>query len=181
MNGKFATKLNKMKQFIECPECGNVQLIEQYQQLYCENCLKVFFYDELNTLRAISIRQPWALLIVNGYKDIENRNNLKNFTGKFLIHASQKFDFGWCEIISRNTPETGAAFKAMPAHLTEKDSFGKGYEYGGIIGYATITGFVTESYSPWFVGKYGLLIKDAHPLPFTPCKGKLSFFKPEIE
>ena len=38
---------------------------------------------------ALSIRQPWAWLIVNGYKDIENRNWKTNFRGKILVHAAK--------------------------------------------------------------------------------------------
>ncbi len=37
----------------------------------------------------LSIRQPWAWLIVNGYKDIENRTWSTRFRGKVLIHAGK--------------------------------------------------------------------------------------------
>ncbi len=47
-------------------------------------------------MKALSIRQPWAWLIANGYKDIENRSWRTNFRGEFLIHAGKKFDSaGW--------------------------------------------------------------------------------------
>jgi len=128
--------------------------------------------SDWETLPALSIRQPWAWLIVNGFKGIENRNNLKNFTGDFLIHASSKWDKNWFNFSSAQTRELLSTIQ-MP--VKEK------MQYGGIIGYATITGYVEKSDSPWFIGKYGLLIKDPHPLAFTPCKGKLSFFTPEIE
>jgi len=39
-------------------------------------------------MKAISIKQPWAWLIVNGYKDIENRSWSTNFRGRVYIHAS---------------------------------------------------------------------------------------------
>ena len=38
---------------------------------------------------ALSIRQPWAWLIVNGHKDIENRDWPTNFRGRLLVHAGQ--------------------------------------------------------------------------------------------
>jgi|ERR1039458_8111645 hypothetical protein len=41
----------------------------------------------LKKLKAISIRQPWAWLIVNGYKDVENRIWAANVRGRVLIHA----------------------------------------------------------------------------------------------
>lgn len=43
-------------------------------------------------MKAISIRQPYAYLIVNGKKDIENRNWKTKQRGRVLIHASQKID-----------------------------------------------------------------------------------------
>ncbi|WP_289241690.1 ASCH domain-containing protein [Delftia sp.] len=36
---------------------------------------------------ALSIRQPWAWLIVHGYKDIENRDWHTPFRGNLLVHA----------------------------------------------------------------------------------------------
>ena len=41
----------------------------------------------LKKLKAISIRQPWAWLIVNGYKDVENRIWATSLRGRVLIHA----------------------------------------------------------------------------------------------
>jgi hypothetical protein len=40
-------------------------------------------------MKALSIRQPWAWLILNAGKDIENRDWLTRFRGPFLIHASK--------------------------------------------------------------------------------------------
>lgn len=39
-------------------------------------------------MKAITIKQPWASLIVHGIKDIENRTWRTNFRGRVLIHAS---------------------------------------------------------------------------------------------
>jgi len=43
-------------------------------------------------MKALSIRQPWAWLLVEGFKDIENRTWKTNYRGSFLIHASKQFD-----------------------------------------------------------------------------------------
>ena len=40
-------------------------------------------------MKALSIRQPWAWLIVNGHKDIENRSWPTRFRGPVLIHAAK--------------------------------------------------------------------------------------------
>lgn len=42
-------------------------------------------------MKAISINQPWAWCIVNGYKPIENRDWATQFRGTVLIHAGKKF------------------------------------------------------------------------------------------
>jgi len=45
----------------------------------------------INDLRAVSIKQPWATLISKGYKNIENR--VWSTNGKWvLIHSSKEFD-----------------------------------------------------------------------------------------
>jgi hypothetical protein len=43
-------------------------------------------------MKALSIRQPWAWLIVHGHKDIENRTWTTTFRGRFLVHAGRTFD-----------------------------------------------------------------------------------------
>ena len=43
-------------------------------------------------MKAISLKQPWADLIVNGIKDIENRTWKTSYRGKLFIHASKSFD-----------------------------------------------------------------------------------------
>ena len=39
-------------------------------------------------MKTLSVRQPWASLLVSGLKDIENRTWAPNFKGGILIHAS---------------------------------------------------------------------------------------------
>ena len=42
--------------------------------------------------RALSIRQPWAWLILNGYKDLENRTWRTDYRGPLLIHAGMRVE-----------------------------------------------------------------------------------------
>ena len=41
-------------------------------------------------MKALSIKQPWAILIAFGLKDIENRTWKTHFRGKIYIHACGK-------------------------------------------------------------------------------------------
>lgn len=116
-------------------------------------------------MKALSIRQPWAWLIVNGYKDIENRTWPTNFRGRVLIHAGITYP-------KRDYTDDAVAhsrFYSVPYPQRE-------HMIGGIVGVATIVDCVSTSDSQWFNGPYGFVLADAKPLPFVACKGALSFF-----
>lgn len=122
----------------------------------------------MTKLPALSIRQPWAWLIANGQKDIENRRWATAFRGRVLIHAAKAYgdaEQADLEIVRADFP-----------HFTYPERF----DLGGIVGIATITGCVRLSVSPWFCGPFGFTLEDARVLPFTPCKGALGFFKPDL-
>lgn len=38
-------------------------------------------------MKALTIKEPWASLIINGYKKYEFRSWKTNYRGKVLIHA----------------------------------------------------------------------------------------------
>lgn len=121
-------------------------------------------------MKALSIQQPWAWLIVNAdrYPDpkrIENRTWSTKFRGDVLIHAGKTFDLqGYLSVI-RERPD-----------LRDIIGDGRALERGGIVGQVTIVGCVQESESPWFVGDYGFVMERPIALPFTPVRGMLGFF-----
>ena len=43
-------------------------------------------------MKALSIKQPWAYLVVSGAKPIENRTWRTSWRGPLLIHASKEID-----------------------------------------------------------------------------------------
>jgi hypothetical protein len=45
-----------------------------------------------NAIRALSIQQPWAALILSGTKDVENRTWSTDWRGQLVIHAGQRRD-----------------------------------------------------------------------------------------
>ena len=49
-----------------------------------------------STIKCLSVRQPWASLIVNGTKTIENRSWRTHYRGPLLIHASRTVDRDAC-------------------------------------------------------------------------------------
>jgi len=122
-------------------------------------------------VKALSIRQPWAWLILHAGKDVENRTWATHFRCRVLIHASkgmtrQEYDEA-CWFMG----ELDIDYSAMPL-------FGE-LERGGIVGEVEIVDCVTESDSPWFAGPHGFVLRNAKSLPFQPCKGALGFFNAE--
>lgn len=43
-------------------------------------------------MKVLTIREPWASLIVNGYKEYEFRSWKTNYRGKILIHAGMTLE-----------------------------------------------------------------------------------------
>lgn len=125
-------------------------------------------------MKALSIRQPWALLVTQGGKDIENRTWPTKFRGRVLIHAAKGM--------------TRAEYDAMFSLLVQRDMwfphnfpYGRlqfdALERGGIIGSVEIVDCVSQSDSPWFTGPYGFVLANPEPMPFTPLRGMLGFFE----
>lgn len=45
-----------------------------------------------DSIRGLTIKQPWAFAIAEGFKTIENRSRRTNYRGTLLIHAGQTVD-----------------------------------------------------------------------------------------
>lgn len=114
---------------------------------------------------ALSIRQPWAWLIVHGHKDVENRDWPTKYRGPLWIHAGKTKDHEQYEAAQEMAVEVGLELPPIDA-----------LNYGGIVGQSYLYACVTASNSHWFVGEHGFLLRDSKPLPFVPCRGMLGFF-----
>lgn len=118
-------------------------------------------------MKALSVNQPWAWLIVNGYKPIENRNRDTKFRGRIAIHTGKKFDRDfdfayWESIIGKPIPRS--------------------FDTGGLVGEVTIAGVTQKSDSPFFFGPYGYVLIHAHAYDnMIPCVGQLGFFEPDLK
>jgi len=120
-------------------------------------------------MKALSIIQPWAWLICNAGKDIENRDWPTSFRGRILVHASKrmtKADYESAIIFIANMSRTWR----VPAYDIVRE------QCGGIVGETEIVSCMVKSSSSWFCGPYGFALKNSKPLPFIPCKGALSFW-----
>jgi hypothetical protein len=75
-------------------------------------------------MKALSIHQPWASLIVHGIKTVENRKWRTNHRGPLLIHAGRK--------LGRDNPHPGV----------QADDY-------GLIGSVELVDCVRDHRSPW--------------------------------
>lgn len=117
---------------------------------------------------ALSIRQPWAWMILNAGKDIENRDWPTARRGRFLIHASKGMTRAEYENATDPLWANGGRTIDLPPF--------EDLQRGGIVGEAEIVDCVTASESPWFNGTFGFVLRDPKPLPFIQYKGQLGFF-----
>jgi hypothetical protein len=103
-------------------------------------------------VKILSIRQPWAYLIVNGSKNIENRSWPTKYRGPLLVHASLNIDRQACR-----------KHELEPSKL----------QTGGIVGIAEIADCVLDHHSKWFEGPYGFVLRNRRPVPFVKWTGSL--------
>ncbi len=116
---------------------------------------------------AISVRQPFAFLIVHGHKPVENRDwplpNKYALPLRCLIHASRTFNLQAYRWVKKRFPQIV---------LPEPEEF----DCGGVVGVVNIIDCVTEYDSPWFTGQYGFVLACPRSVPFVPFAGNLRFF-----
>lgn len=146
-------------------------------------------------MKALSIKQPWAFLIVAGLplvesvdlgnglstvrpsgkailKDIENRRwplpQWFKTPQRVAVHAGQTPDSDDAMYWLMNKGFAPATVLMLWSNMVPR---------GVLIGEVDIVGCVTESDSPWFVGPYGFVL--ANPAVYEtpiPYKGRLGFF-----
>lgn len=127
-------------------------------------------------MKAITIKQPWASLIVSGLKDIENRtwNCPKKYLGKrVLIHAAKtSVKEGWSAL-------NGMQIEKVSKHKDKLYGDNEDLPKGAIIGSVEIVDCIQNHPSPWAEkGVWNWVL--ANPILFPepiPAKGKLSFWE----
>jgi len=118
----------------------------------------------------ISIRQPYAWLIVQGIKPVENRTWATKFRGRILIHAGVAYPKGEYAD-DRETWERFTIEGRTLAYPKREDMI------GGIVGEAVVTDCVTDHPSSFFFGPYGFVMEQPKAYPkLIPYRGQLGIF-----
>lgn len=122
----------------------------------------------MSNLMCLAVKQPWAWAIFNAGKDIENRDWKMRFRGTIAILASKgmtqaEYDEG-CHFISRKEPRI-----VIPSY----DAMVRGQ----ILGTVEVAGCGQYLDNKWFVGAYGILLRNPVKLGTpVPASGKLGLF-----
>lgn len=127
-------------------------------------------------MKALSLRQPWAWMVLNG-KDIENRRWNTGFRGEFLIHAAKresKVDYSDAVYF--------ASIVAPKLVVPRRSEIAR----GGIVGRARLVDVIAPCLPsndrfpcehPWHMPEqFGFVLQDVEPLPFRELVGMLGFF-----
>ena len=120
-------------------------------------------------MKALSLKQPWAELILQGKKKIETRKWKTRFRGKFLIHASKQPD-------NKVMKEHG--FSMLPTGCIVGSA-----ELISVKEYSTKKQFLAEAHKhlvkscDWNKKRYGFILKNIKRLNPKPAKGQLNFFE----
>ena len=119
--------------------------------------------------KIITIKQPWAWAIIHIGKDIENRKWRTKFRGRVFIHSSLVWDnFGW-NWLKANMPNK------IPSNHNQMQVFGHA------IGVVDVVDCVDKSDSDWFMGPYGIVLKNPEPIKPYKVTGRLSITKADPE
>lgn len=135
-------------------------------------------------MKALSLRQPWAWMVLNG-KHIENRRWNANYRGPFLLHAAKgmhRDEYSEAVDFARdvNPRLVVPAFESLAR--------------GGIVGRARLVEviapcvrsakhkalgplFAATCEHPWHMPEqFGFVLDDVQPMSFIPWSGALGFF-----
>ena len=119
---------------------------------------------------ALSVRQPWAWAILHAGKDVENRSPGSvraggMTTGPVALHAAKGMTRDEYDHAVWRMGRDGIAVprpEALPR--------------GAVVGRMVVTGFVTESDSPWYGGAVGLTFAQVEAVAPIPAPGARGYF-----
>ena len=121
-------------------------------------------------MKALTIKQPWAELIMAGLKDVENRSRRTSFRGRFAVHAGlRRADFEDLDL------------DVMPKKLRKpiEEAWERHANPGRVLGTVELIDCIQTSASPWAIDDYWHWIL-ADPRPYVrpvAAKGQLGLWE----
>ena len=124
-------------------------------------------------MKCLSIRQPFAELILSGRKTIELRNWSTSFRGWFLIHASGRADATACKAFGIDPEAVPRGAIAGKAFLYDVKEYGNDREFALDRSRHLAAGGYPRQ-------RYGFMLKGAERLARPAgMRGRLGFFEVE--
>jgi hypothetical protein len=130
-------------------------------------------------MKTLSIRQPWASLIIKGFKDVENRSWRTSIRGEIAVHASaSKAEDDWEDAIITVAVIRAIALSEAKEWLIKTIGEFDKLPRGAILGTVEITDCKRERMSPWhFDENWGFYLQNPKELKKPiPAKGKRGFW-----
>lgn len=146
----------------------------------------------MKTITVLSVRQPWAWLLCENLKNVENRSWKTNYRGTLYIHAGKSFDWDALWWMSLAVTTHFAGLKAVE-HFgirfgkSERESIVTEHkdEFGAIVGRVDLID-CGRSQSVWAQPevKYHWTVRHGQHIGPIPMRGQLGLFRiqtPRIE
>ena len=124
-------------------------------------------------MKVLSLKQPWAQLVVEGKKKIELRKWNTHFRGKFLIHASKNPDMNAIEKFNLDLTKLPLGFIIGEATITKVKDYAKNkkeFKQDSNLHLAN---------NSW--GNYGFVLENPKQIPPIPAKGQLNFWNFDLK
>ena len=120
-------------------------------------------------MKALSLKQPFAELVVSGRKSVELRKWNTSFRGEFFVHASGNVDFARCK-----------SFNLNPDLLVKQAIVGSA-ELVSVVRYLTLEDLENDkdkhlALDFYDVPVYGFVLKNVKRVEPVKLKGALGFF-----
>jgi len=120
-------------------------------------------------LKVLTIPQPWAILIINGVKDVENRSRRTHYRGPLLIHSAKSFGRANEEAVLDTIQTRG--INVIDAILLCSPRWAP---RGFILGTVEVVDCVQDGSSEWAEeGKWHWILENPQPFPEPiPWRGR---------
>src|SRR5829696_2964527 len=132
----------------QIPGCQRDELVPDGRRLwYSDEVALACWWTLCNcgVMKALSIKQPWAELIITGAKDVENRSQRTSFRGRFAVHVSLK-----------RASYEDLGLEAIPRDLRDpvKRAWEQNSSAGRVIGTVELVDCIRVSNSIWAIDNY---------------------------
>lgn len=114
----------------------------------------------------LTVQQPWADWIVDGWKPLENRTWQTSYRGRLWIHAGKTIDRGAWAWASKNFSPAFMDQLSAPTTPTT----------GAIIGHVDLCAIDCFSSSPWWTGSFAWTLANPARTTPEPKRGRLGLW-----